>query len=62
MVDKEFQRRYSNWRNTYLKGLESIFNIHHDEILGLMTDDECTAFNGILATKPKKQRVRKDVS
>jgi hypothetical protein len=58
MVDKVYQRRYSNWRNDYLKGLEAIFNAHHDEILGIMTDEECATFNKIIENKPKKPRVR----
>jgi hypothetical protein len=56
------KRKYSNWRNSYLKALESIFTAHHDEIIGLLDDSECTAFNDVLASKPTKPRKRKDAT
>jgi len=60
MVDKQFQRRYSNWRNEYFKALYKVYLAHVDEIGEIMTDVEQNTLNEIGARKPKKPRVKKE--
>lgn len=60
MVDKKYQREYSNWRNEYFAALYKVYLAHVDEFGEIMTDEECDRLNEIGARKPKKPRVKKD--